>query len=188
MSPWSAGAKRGLRRGQEGRGSGRDQIAVPGAADCNPATLDGAAVAGAIWACPGFDAQKYWSTSNLPGVTWGADLYPEIAKSYNPLDNVGTYRDKRIFLRTGDGPWFDFFDGLDDNPDIWSTLQAKLERIGADIIENAVHPNLGRFAGALSDAGIDHDFEVIRGATHEWDLWRDNLAEDLPGMMSTLTA
>ena len=183
MGGWGA-----LALGQRYYGHFRSVSSYSGPADCNPATLDGAAVAGAIWACPGFDAQKYWSTSNLPGATWGADLYPEIAKSYNPLDNVGTYRDKRIFLRTGDGPWFDFFDGLEDNPDIWSTLQAKLEQIGADIIENAVHPNLGRFAGALSNAGIDHDFEVVPGATHEWGLWRDNLAEDLPGMMDTLTA
>ena len=93
-----------------------------------------------------------------------------------------------MFLRTGDGPWFDFFDGLEDHPDIWSTLQAKLEQIGADIIENAVHPNLERFSGALGEAGIDHDFDIAHGATHNWDLWRDNLAEDLPGMMAALNA
>lgn len=181
MGGWGA-----LALGQRYYGHFRSVSSYSGPADCNPATLDGAAVAGAIWACPGFDAEKYWSTSNLPGATWGADLYPEIARGYNPIDNVGTYRDKRVFLRTGDGPWFDFFDGLEDNPDIWSKLQAKLEQIGADIIENAVHPNLERFAGALGGAGIDHDFEVIHGATHDWDLWCDNLAEDLPGMMATL--
>src|SRR5699024_3284677 len=93
---------------------------------------------------PRLRRREVLATSNLPGATWGADLYPEIAKGYNPIDNVGTYRDKRVFLRTGDGPWFDFFDGLEDHPDIWSTLQAKLEQIGADIIENAVHPHLAR--------------------------------------------
>src|SRR5690625_584696 len=183
MGGWGA-----LALGQRYYGPFRSISSYSGPADCNPATLDGAAVAGAIWACPGFDAVKYWPTSNLPGATWGADLYPEIAKGYNPIDNVGTYRDKRVFLRTGDGPWFDFFDGLEDHPDIWSTLQAKLEQIGADIIENAVHPNLERFAGALGEAGIDHDFDIAHGATPNWDLWRDNLAEDLPGMMAALNA
>src|SRR5690625_817046 len=100
MGGWGA-----LALGQRYYGHFRSISSYSGPADCNPATLDGAAVAGAIWACPGFDAVKYWPTSNLPGATWGADLYPEIAKGYNPIDNVGTYRDKRVFLRTGDGPW-----------------------------------------------------------------------------------
>src|SRR5699024_11205725 len=81
----------------------------------------------------------------------------------DPIENVGTYRDKRVFLRTGAGPWFDFFDGLEDHPDIWSTLQAKLEQIGADIIENAVHPNLGRFSGAPGEGGVIHDVEIAHG-------------------------
>ena len=47
------------------------------------------------------------------------------------------------------------------------------------------HP---REISRLGAAGIDHDFAVIRGATHEWGLWKDNLAEDLPGIMGVLNA
>lgn len=183
MGGWGA-----LALGQRYWGHFRSVSSYSGPADCNPASLDGAAVAGAIWICPAFDLEKYWGTTNLPGATWGNDLYPEIAKGYNPIDNIERYRDKRVFLRTGDGPWLDFFEGLEEQPDLASKLGAKLDQIGADIIENAVHPNLERFAGALADAGIAHDYALIPGATHEWGLWRDNLAEDLPGMMEVLNA
>jgi S-formylglutathione hydrolase FrmB len=183
MGGWGA-----LALGQRYWGHFRSVSSYSGPADCDPASPDGAAVAGAIWVCPAFDLEKYWGTTNLPGATWGNDLYPQIARGYNPMDNIETYRGKRVFLRTGDGPWLDFFEGLEQQPDLQSKLGAKLDQIGADIIENVVHPNLERFAGALGDAGIEHDYALVPGATHEWGLWRENLAEDLPGMMRVLTA
>ncbi len=183
MGGWGA-----LALGQRYWGHFRSVSSYSGPADCNPATVDGAAVAGAIWVCPGFDAEKYFGTSNLPGATWGHHPYPKIAKGYNPMDNIETYRGKRVFLRTGDGPWDDLFDGLHARGDLLRQFEAKLGEIGADLIENVVHPNQRRFADALAAAGIDRDFALIEGATHEWGLWRDNLAEDLPGMMQVLNA
>src|SRR5690625_7046114 len=53
MGGWGA-----LALGQRYYGHFRSISSYSGPADCNPATLDGAAVAGAIWACPGFDAVK----------------------------------------------------------------------------------------------------------------------------------
>ena len=183
MGGWGA-----LALGQRYHGHFRSVSSYSGPADCNPETLEGAAVAGAIWICPAFDLEKYWGTSNLPGATWGNELYPEIAKGYNPMDNIETYRGKRVFLRTGDGPWSDFFDDLGQQPDLLKEFERKLGEIGADIVENVVHPTLERFSGALGEAGIENDYAVVPGATHEWGLWRDNLAEDLPGMMKALTA
>ena len=104
------------------------------------------------------------------------------------MDNIETYRGKRVFLRTGDGPWSDFFDDLGQQPDLLKEFERKLGEIGADIVENVVHPTLERFSGALGEAGIENDYALVPGATHEWSLWRDNLAEDLPGMMRALTA
>lgn len=183
MGGWGA-----LALGQRYWGHFRSVSSYSGPADCNPATLSGAGVAAAIWACPAFDIEKYWATTNTVGATWGPRLYPEIAKGYNPMDNVETYRGKRVFLRTGDGPWSDFFDDLGQQPDLLRAVERKLGEVGADLIENVVHPTLERFSDALDSAGIEHDYALIPGATHEWGLWRENLAEDLPEMMRTLTA
>ncbi|PMC76932.1 alpha/beta hydrolase family protein [Brachybacterium sp. UMB0905] len=183
MGGWGA-----LALGQRYWGHFRSVSSYSGPADCSDRHPDSTLVGGAIWICPAFDAEKYFGTSNLPGATWGHDWYPQIARGYNPIDNIDKYKGKRVFLRTGDGPWGDFFDGLFDNPDLLATFKEKLGEVGADFIENIVHPNQERFAGELAAAGIDHDFQVVRGATHEWGLWRDNLAEDLPGMMKVLNA
>src|SRR5699024_3284679 len=61
MGGWGA-----LALGQRYYGHFRSISSYSGPADCNPATLDGAAVAGAIWACPGFDAVKYWPPATCP--------------------------------------------------------------------------------------------------------------------------
>ncbi|MGP9538411.1 alpha/beta hydrolase [Brachybacterium sp. AOP43-C2-M15] len=183
MGGWGA-----LALGQRYWGHFRSVSSYSGPADCNPATPDGALVAAAIWACPGFDVEKYWGTTNRPGATWGDDLYPEIATGYSPLDNIDAYQGKRVFLRTGDGPWDDFLVGLENNPDIWDLLVSKFGEAFADIVERTVHPNLERFSLALGEAGIENDFRVIRGATHDWELWNENFAEDLPGIMGALKA
>lgn len=183
MGGWGA-----LSLGQRYWGHFRSVSSYSGPADRRPDTPDGFAVHAAIWACPAFDAEKYFATSNLPGATWGHELNPAIARGYNPIENIDKYKGKRVFLRTGDGPWDDFFDGLADNRSLAEKVEAKFGEIGADIIENVVHPNQERFSRELDRAGIDHDFGLVRGATHEWGLWRDNLAEDLPGMMKALNA
>jgi S-formylglutathione hydrolase FrmB len=183
MGGWGA-----LALGQRYWGHFRSVSSYSGPADCNPATHDGRLVALAIWACPGFDIEKYWGTMNRPGATWGDHPYPEIAKTYNPIDNLERFRGKRVFLRTGDGPWDDFLTGLDANPDVLALAGQKLGEGFANIVEQTVHQNLVRFSGALDDAGIDNDFQLIEGATHEWSLWNENFAEDLPGIMKALNA
>lgn len=180
MGGWGA-----LSLGQRYWGHFRSVSSYSGPADCNPATLDGAAVAAVIWAGPIADAKKYAGTTNLPGATWGHQLYPSIARGYNPMNNIETYRGKRVFLRTGDGS------GLSDlirNRDVLAAAQRKMDTLVLDIQETAVHHTQERFASALGAAGIEHDYKLLPGRTHEWGLWKENLAEDLPGMMGVLNA
>ena len=184
----SRGGWGALALGQRYWGHFRSVSSYSGPADCGISTADGLAVAGAIWICPSFELAKHPLTANFVGATWGPSVNPPIAKSYNPMDNIETYRGKRVFLRTGDGAWDDFFDDLRADRELLGQFEAKVGTIGENVIENAVHPNQQRFSDALGAAGIDHDFAVIRGATHEWGLWKDNLAEDLPGIMGVLNA
>ncbi|GAA1490881.1 alpha/beta hydrolase [Brachybacterium sacelli] len=183
MGGWGA-----LSLGQRYWGHFRSVSSYSGPADCSERDWHSWAVAGAIWICPAFDAEKYVATANPSGATWGPELFPRIASGYNPIENLERYRDKRVFLRTGDGPWNDFFDGLHGDQDLLIAFQDKLGEMFGDGVENVVHPNLQSFSDALDDAAIDHDFELIAGATHDWELWADNLAEDLPGMMAVLEA
>jgi len=181
MGGWGA-----LSLGQRYWGHFRSVSSYSGPADCSDRDWHGWAVAAAIWVCPAFDAEKYPLTANPVGSTWGPELFPEIATGYNPIDNIDRYQDKRVFLRTGDGPWDDLVDGLYGSPDLLGAFEDKLGETLGDGIENVVHPNLQSFSSALDDAGIQHDYQLIEGATHDWELWADNLAEDLPGMMAVL--
>lgn len=183
MGGWGA-----LSLGQRYWGHFRSVSSYSGPADCSDRDWHGWAVAGAIWVCPAFDAEKYFTTANPMGATWGPELFPRIATGYNPIENIDRYKGKRVFLRTGDGPWNDFFDDLHGNPDLLGAFQGKLGEMFGDGLENVVHPNQQSFSNALNDAGIDHDFQLIEGATHNWELWADNFAEDLPGMMTALNS
>lgn len=159
-----------------------------GPGDCRLDTDDGKLVAFTILACPIFDACKYPATANGPGATWGPSIDPPIASTYDPIENIERYRGKRVFLRSGDGNWIDFVAALQGHGDLLEQIRRKADTIGGDVIEGPVHPNLERFAGALSDAGIENDYRMDKGRTHDWTLWRENFAEDLPGIMRALEA
>ncbi len=182
MGGWGA-----LALGQRYWGHFRSVSSYSGPADCNPATPDGAAVRAAIYFSPVFEFAKR-PTSNLPGSTWGPLPYPRIARGYNPMENLERYRGKRVFLRTGDGAWNDFLEDLEKNPDIAKQLEKKFGTLVADTIEAAVHPNMTRFHEALDAKGIANDFKLLPGRTHDFGLWSENLAEDLPGMLKVLNA
>jgi S-formylglutathione hydrolase FrmB len=183
MGGWGA-----LALGQKYGDLFRSVSSYSGPADCRPSSGDGLLVAGTIFVCPVFDRDNHPDTFNPPGATWGPDLAPKIASSYDPIENVERYRGKRVFLRSGDGAWFDFAEELKDFPDALATVQKKIESLGGDVIEAVVDPNLRRFSDALSDAGIDNSYELLPGRTHEWGLWKENFAEDLPGVLETLEA
>lgn len=183
MGGWGA-----LSLGQRYWGHFRSVSSYSGPADCNPHNSDdGRAVRGAIWLCPLFEAKKT-PNFNLPGSTWGNELYPRIAVGYNPIENLDKYKGKRIFLRTGDGDWSDFAEGLRQNPQGLADIEKQFGLVFANLVENVVHPNLERFHKAAVDAGLDSDFKLFPGRTHDWGLWKENLAEDLPGMMKVLNA
>jgi S-formylglutathione hydrolase FrmB len=159
-----------------------------GPADCRLGERDGFLVAATIWLCPAFDLFTYPATSNGPGATWGPALDPSIASTYDPIENIERYRGKRVFLRNGDGNWIDFVEALKGHRDLLDQLRRKVDTFGGDILEGTVNPNLERFSNALTDAGIDNDYRMDKGRTHDWGLWRENFAEDLPGIMAALTA
>lgn len=180
MGGWGA-----LALGQRYWGHFRSISSYSGPADCSTRTLGSHGVAAVLWAAPLGDAVKYGLNANGVGATWGLDPFPAIADGYNPMENIETYRGKRLFLRTGDGG------GLGEfyrHPDILQGITLQLDRFGMDVQEVGVRETNDSFHHALSDAGIDHDYRVLPGRTHEPGLWRENLAEDLPGMMATLNA
>lgn len=183
MGGWGA-----LSLGQRYWGHFRSVSSYSGPADCTDHSEASFAVAAAIWACPSFDIEKYPGTTNLPGATWGHNWFPEIAHSYNPMDNLERYRDKRVFLRTGDGAWLDFIDNLKRNPDVLAEVEKKAGSLFQDVIEAAVHTTQEVFSAALTEKGIENDYKLLPGRSHTWDLWAENLAEDLPGMMKVLNA
>lgn len=182
MGGWGA-----LSLGQRYWGHFRSISSYSGPADCNPINPDGLGVAAAIWACPLADAAKYPLNTNLPGSTFGVDSYgyTPLVRSYNPIENIDRYRGKRIFLRSGTGPWLE---QLRPSPRILDEIQKELGESFGDIVEQDVHSNLNRFSRTLKAANIDHDYQVIDGATHEWNLWNQNLVDDLPGIMKALNA
>lgn len=183
MGGWGA-----LALGQKYRDLFTSISSYSGPGDCRLDTCDGKLVAFAIFACPIFDAFKYPATSNGFGATWGPSFDPPIASTYDPIENIERYRGKRMFLRSGDGNWIDFVAALQGHGDLLDQLRRKADTIGGDVIEGPVHPNLERFAGALSDAGIENDYRMDKGRTHDWSLWNENFAEDLPGIMTALEA
>lgn len=184
MGGWGA-----LALGQRYWGHFRSISSYSGPSDCNPATVDGLGVAAIIWAGPAADYMNYPATANPPGSTWGGELYPEIAKGYNPMDNIEKYRGKRLFLRAGTGDILSAFAPLSGDQ---SLLLDELRRNGENAWNSAqeavVHATNDRFSAALDAAGIEHDYVYHPGRTHEWGLWRDSLEEDLPGMMACLEA
>lgn len=188
MGGWGA-----LSLGQRYWGHFRSISSYSGPADCiideAKPNLDALAVAGIIWLGPAGDALKYPATTNLPGATWGTTWpNPPLAASYNPLSNIDKYKGKRLFLRTGTGAWPELTFAAKNLPDPFGDLKRRFDKLGADIQETVVHTTQERFVAELKRAGIDHDFRVEKGATHEWGLWRDSFAEDLPGIMKALTA
>lgn len=193
MGGWGA-----LALGQRYYGHFRSVSSYSGPADCWPTTAGGLGVALAIMACPASDNLRY-PGSNFPGTTWGLDPAPAIAHGYNPMDNIEKYRGKRVFLRTGDGPWGDVVNLFDRFVDVKRQVRDAslpfLEGIPGDVgeafsgaIESAVYSTQERFSHALSDAGIDNDFAIARGHNHEGSEWTKNFAEDLPGIMAALNA
>lgn len=183
MGGWGA-----LALGQRYWGHFRSVSSYSGPGDRRPETGDGAGVHLAIWISPGLEVFKRGPHVNPPGSTWGHAVNPPIAKTYNPIENLDKYRGKRLFLRTGDGGWDDFFGDLAQSPDLAAQFAEKANSLGVDVIEGFVHPNLERFHKAAVDAGLDSDFKLFPGRTHDWGLWKENLAEDLPGMMKVLNA
>lgn len=191
IAGYSMGGWGALALGQRYYGHFRSISAYSGPSDCNPASPDAAAVNAVIWAGPVGDTVKYPATANPPGSTWGGGIsdYPDVARGYNPMENVEKYRGKRLFLRCGTGSLLSAFSepqrGRDIVAEQWQKIAAD---VPADVQEIAVHSTNERFSAALSSAGIDHDYKYLEGRTHEWGLWRDCLAEDLPGMVAHLTA
>lgn len=179
MGGWGA-----LALGQRYYGHFRSVSSYSGPADCG-LTPAGFLVNAVIWGGPAADALKYFGTANPMGATWGHTLYPEVAKGYNPLANIDKYKGKRLFLRTGDGWWLD---GFDKYPDIAQRIKDKALSFGADLQESVVMATQTDFSRELDRAGVEHEFEVINGATHTPDLWTASLTEDLPGMMKALNA
>lgn len=186
MGGWGA-----LALGQK-YGSFRSMSSYSGPADCRPQTLDGLGVALAIWASPGLELLRTGGAiGNHPGSTWGTPNDPGLASSYNPIEHIEAYRDRRVFMRTGTGAWGDLFPELMQSPDLVADLQrraAAYDGLFSEVVEQAVHPNQERFSHALADAGIGNDFAVIDGASHNWDLWGPALEEDMPGIMEALNA
>ncbi|PWH07593.1 hypothetical protein DEO23_02910 [Brachybacterium endophyticum] len=183
MGGWGA-----LSLGQKYQDLFRSISAYSGLADCRPDTLDGGLFSLVIWIGPALEAKRYPFTANGPGSIWGNDLDPDIASTYNPIENLERYRGKRLFLRNGDGNWIDFAEALKGHGDLYEQLRDKQKTIGQDVVEGDVSPNLERFADALTDAGIEHDHKMLKGRTHEFGLWQENFAEDLPGIMKALEA
>lgn len=193
MGGWGA-----LALGQKYYGHFRSVSSYSGPADCWPTTAGGLGTAIAIVACPFSDNFAY-PGSNAPGATWGLDLQPKIAHSYNPMDNIEKYRGKRVFLRTGDGPWGDVVNLFDRALDLRFKLEdlalphlepfpGDPQTVFSDVVESAVYSTQERFSHALSDAGIDNDFKIARGHSHEDSEWTKNFAEDIPGIMDALNA
>ncbi|NMA76129.1 MAG: esterase family protein [Actinomycetales bacterium] len=183
MGGWGA-----LSLGQRYWGHFRSVSSYSGPADCSNRSDHARLVRATIWICPVFDKDKYPLTANLPGATWGTDWDRRLATSYNPSENIDRFRDKRVFLRTGDGGWDDVLGAIKERPDLLGTFLAELDEHGMDFIESVVHHTQEDFSAELTSAGIEHDYELIPGATHDWDLWKANLAEDLPGMMKVLSS
>ncbi len=189
MGGWGA-----LALGQRYYGHFRSISAYSGPSDCRPGPPGGGAVRAVIWIGPVADALNgYWRTSNLPGSTWGNEVYPEIAKGYNPMENIEKYRGKRLFIRSGDGTILSTFAPLPSDQDrILDELKRRarsfIDNFGADIQEATVHTTNERFSNALTSAGIDHDYKFLPDRTHEWGLWKECFAEDLPGMMQSLNS
>ena len=182
----SMGGFGALALGQRYWGHFRSVSSYSGPADCG-ATPHGLLVGTLIMVSPLGDVPRYGLRANGPGAIWGLEPYPQIARGYNPMENIETYRDKRVFLRTGNGPLLDLlgFDGMDD---LVGEYQSRLAEFGMDVQENVVMHTQESFSNALSDAGIEHDFRVDDGETHEWGLWNRSFAEDLPGMMKVLNS
>ena len=182
----SMGGFGALALGQRYWGHFRSVSSYSGPADCG-ATPHGLLVGTLIMVSPLGDVPRYGLRANGPGAIWGLEPYPEIARGYNPMENIETYRDKRVFLRTGNAPLLDLlgFDGMDD---LVGEYQSRLAEFGMDVQENVVMHTQESFSNALSDAGIEHDFRVDDGETHEWGLWNRSFAEDLPGMMKVLNS
>jgi S-formylglutathione hydrolase FrmB len=183
MGGWGA-----LSLGQRYWGHFRSLSNYSGPADCNPdgELVGSLAVSVVIWGGPIADLDKYPGTSNFPGATWGGDLYNDLARSYNPMENIERYRGKRIFLRAGNAGLLDSL-GLDGNQPLVDEVTRMAADVGADLQESAVRTTQEHFSGALHDAGIEHSFEVVDG-THNAELWMRCLREDLPGIMDELTA
>lgn len=182
MGGWGA-----LSLGQRYWGHFRSVSSYSGPADCEPTTAEGIAVRAAIWFSPVFDLKKT-PKANLPGSTWGSQSGTPLVRSYNPIENLDKYKGKRIFLRTGDGAWSDILEGLKGHRDLLRDAEKKFGTLGIDVIERAVQPTLERFHKAAVSKGLNSDFKLLPGRTHEWGLWRENLAEDLPGMLRVLNA
>lgn len=184
MGGWGA-----LSLGQKYWGHFRSISSYSGPADCNPGlSFDRAGATGVaivIWGGPGGDAEKYPGTANPPGATWGNELYNDLARSYNPMENIENYRDKRVFLRAGNASLLDGL-GFDHNQPVVDEVTRRAEELGADVQENAVRITQEDFSAALDDAGIGHSFEVVDG-THNEKLWMACLREDLEnGLMDEL--
>lgn len=184
MGGWGA-----LSLGQRYWGHFRSVSSYSGPADCSMATPHSQMVFLAIWICGAAELLgPFAGMANPPGAAWGDLPDTPLVRSYNPMDNIEKYRGKRIFMRTGDGPLHDLLEGFDANADLWQQLNQKANELFGGVIEQVVHPTQQRFSDALNAAGIQNDYKLIPGATHEWGLWKDNLAEDLPGMMKVLNA
>lgn len=184
MGGWGA-----LALGQRYYGHFRSISSYSGPADCGLTDI-GKLVGLVIWGGPAADAfvneGAYFNTANPMGATWGGDpFYPPLAEGYNPLANIDKYQGKRLFLRTGDGWWLD---GYDQFPDIVQRIQEKAASFGADVQETVVADTQQSFSRELDSAGIDHDFEIVNGATHTPELWTASLTEDLPGIMDAVNA